>query len=38
MYYSIEPRDRIFLKVYVFLLFAKYMNKDISKSLSGKYS
>ena len=41
-HYSIEPRDRIFLKCYGFLSFAKYMSKNIgkniSKNLSGKYS
>ena len=40
--YSIEPRDRIFLKSYVYLSFAKYMSKNIgkniSKSLCEKYS
>ena len=42
MCYSVQPRDRIFVKGYVFLSFAKYMGKnivkDISKNLSGKYS
>ena len=32
--YSVQPRNRIFVKGYVFLSFAK----NISKSLSGKYS
>ena len=40
--YSIQPRDRIFLKGYRFLSFAKNMvkniGKNISKNLSGKYS
>ena len=40
--YSVQPRDRIFVKGYGFLLFAKNMGKsigkNISKSLSGKYS
>ena len=31
--YSIEPRDRIYVKGYGFLSFAKYM----SKSLNNKY-
>ena len=34
MRYSIEPRDRIYVKGYGFLYFAKSM----SKSLSNKYS
>ena len=42
MQYSIHPRDRIFVKDYGFLSFAKNMSKDIgkiiSKNLSGKYS
>ena len=33
MRYSIEPRDRIYVKGYGFLSFAKYMGK----SLSNKY-
>ena len=40
--YSVEPRDRIFVKGYGFLSFAKNMGsnigKNISKTLSGKYS
>ena len=40
--YSVQPRDRIFVKVYEFLSFAKNMGKNmgknISKSLSSKYS
>ena len=40
--YSVQPRDRIFVKGYGFLSFAKNMakniGKNISKSLSGKYS
>ena len=39
---SVHPRDRIFVKGYGFLYFAKNMGKNvgknISKSLSGKYS
>ena len=38
---SVQPRDRIFVKSYEFLSFAKNMgkniNKDISKNLSRKY-
>ena len=40
--YSVQPGDRIFVKGYRFLSFAKSMGKNIikniSKSLSGKYS
>ena len=40
--YSVEPRDRIFVKGYEFLSFAKNMGrniaKNISKNLSSKYS
>ena len=40
--YSVQPRDRIFVKGYGFLPFAKSMSKtigeNISKDLSGKYS
>ena len=39
---SVQPRDRIFVKVYRFLSFAKNtgknIGKDISKNVSGKYS
>ena len=42
MRYSVQPRDRIFVKGYGFLSFAKSMGKNIgkniSKKLSGKYS
>ena len=42
MHYSVQPRDRIFVKGYGFLSFAKRMGKNIgkniSKNLSGKYS
>ena len=34
MCYSVQPRDRIFVKVYGFLSFAK----NISKTLTGKFS
>ena len=40
--YSVQPRERIFVKGYEFLSFAKNMStnigKNISKNLSGKYS
>ena len=40
--YSVEPTDRIFVKSYAFLSFAKNMDKNIgkniSKILSDKYS
>ena len=40
--YSVQPRDRIFVKGYGFLFFARNMGKNIgkniSKDLSGKYS
>ena len=40
--YSVQPRDRIFVKGYGFLSFAKNMGKNIvkniSKNLRGKYS
>ena len=42
MRYSVRPRDRIFVKGYAFLSFAKNVSrgtgKNISKNLSGKYS
>ena len=41
-HYSVQPGDRIFVKGYGFLSFAKNMNKkiskNISKSLIDKYS
>ena len=41
MRYSVQPRDRVFLKLYGFLSFAKNMgkriSKNINKSLHGKY-
>ena len=41
MRYSVQPRDRIFVKDCGFLSFAKSMDKNIgksrSKNLSGKY-
>ena len=42
MHYSVQPRDRIFVKGYEFLPFAKNMGRNIgqniSKNVSGKYS
>ena len=38
MRYSIQPRDRIFVKSYGFLSFANNIVKSISKNLNGKYS
>ena len=42
MRYSVEPRDRIFVKGYGFLSFAKNKGKNIgkkiNKNLSSKYS
>ena len=42
MRYSVQPRDRIFVKGYEFLSFpkniSKNIGKNISKNLSGKYS
>ena len=41
-WYSVQPSDRIFVKGYGFLSFAKNMGKNhgknISKNLSSKYS
>ena len=40
--YSAQPRDRIFVKCYGLLCFAKYIGKNIGKNISknliGKYS
>ena len=36
MTYSIEPRDRIYVKGYGFLSFAKNMGKDLSNKYSQK--
>ena len=36
--YSVQPRERIFVKDYKFLPFAKNMGKNISRNLSGKDS
>ena len=42
MYYSVQPRDWIFIKGYWFLSFAKNMGKNTSKNihinLNNKYS
>ena len=32
--YSVQPRDRIFVKGYGFLSFAKNVGKDISENIS----
>ena len=40
-HYSVQRRDRIFVKGYGFLSFAKMgknISKNVSKNLSGKYS
>ena len=37
MRYTVQPRDRIFVKEYGLLFFAKNIGKNISKVLSGKY-
>ena len=36
--YSVQPGDRIFVKGYGFLSFAKNMGKDTRKNLTSKYS
>ena len=36
--YLVQPRDRIFVKGYRFLCFAKNIRRNISKNLSSKYS
>ena len=42
MRYSVQPRDRIFVKGYAFLSFTRNMGKNVgkktSKNLSDKYS
>ena len=38
MRYSIEPRDRRYVKGYGFLSFAKHIGKNIGKNISNKYS
>ena len=37
MRYSIEPRDRIYVKEYGFLSFAKYMGKKLSNKYGRKF-
>ena len=41
MHYSVQPRDRIFVKDYGFLSFVKIIGKNIGKNInrnfSGKY-
>ena len=34
--YSVQPRDRIFVKRYLFLSFAKNINKNIGKNIKRK--
>ena len=36
--YLVQPRDRIFVKIYGFLSFGKTIGKKISENLSSKYS
>ena len=36
--YSVQPRDRIFVKGYEFLYFTRNVGRNISKELSNKYS
>ena len=36
MRYSIEPKDRIYVKGYGFLSFAKYMGKNLSNNYGQK--
>ena len=38
MPYSVQPRDRIFVKGYGFLSSAKTIGKNISKNLRDKYN
>ena len=35
MCYSIEPKDRVYVKGYGFLSFAKNMSKNIAENVSG---
>ena len=37
MTYSIEPRDRLFVRGYRFLSFAKNIKKNIGKKVGGIY-
>ena len=32
--YSVQPRDRIFVKIYGYLSFAKNMDRNIGKNIS----
>ena len=34
--YSVQPRDQIFVKRYVFLYFTKNMGRNIGKNISKK--
>ena len=36
--YSVQSRDRIFVKGYEFLSFAKNIGKNIGKKISGNFS
>lgn len=36
-YYSIEPRDQIFVKGYGLLSFAKNLGKKLTRNVSSKY-
>ena len=36
--HSVQPRDRILVKSYGFLSFAKNIDRNISKNLNSKYS
>ena len=38
MRYSVQPRDRTFVKSYGFLSFVKNMGKNIGKNISKNYS
>ena len=38
MCYSVQPRDRIFVRGYEFLSFAKNMGKNIGKNISENLS
>ena len=38
MCYSIEPRDRIFVKIFGFMPYAKNISKNINKHFDSKYS
>ena len=34
MCYSVQPKDRVFVKGYGFLSFAKNVNKNVGKNIS----